>query len=129
MTSPTQKVGLEAEEVAWQFLKRRGFKLLDRNYNTRRGELDMVVTKDDSLVFVEVRFRKRLDYGTGAESIDWRKQQKLIHTAEHYLQFRVRNPGRYQEIRFDVLSLGPGYEDGDGGEASNIEWIQNAFTL
>lgn len=109
--------GREAETRAWQFLQTRGLRLLQRNYRSRRGEIDLVLQDRDSLVFVEVRCRRRARFGTGAESVDRRKQSKLLACAQHYLQSYPEQAR--QPCRFDVISL-----DGPRG---SIEWIRNAF--
>ncbi|MGD8618181.1 MAG: YraN family protein [Gammaproteobacteria bacterium] len=109
--------GREAETLAWQYLQSRGLRLLQRNYRCRRGEIDLVLQDQDSLVFVEVRYRRESRFGSGAESVDRRKQSKLIACAQHYLQAYPRIAR--QPCRFDVVSV-----DGSGGA---IEWIRNAF--
>jgi len=109
--------GREAEARAWQYLQSRGLRLLQRNYRSRRGEIDLVLQDRDSVVFVEVRYRRGSRFGSGAESVDRRKQSKLIACAQHYLQ---TNPKiARQPCRFDVVSVG------DSGKS--IEWIRNAF--
>jgi putative endonuclease len=109
--------GREAETRAWQYLQSRGLRLLQRNFRSRRGEIDLVLQDQDSLVFVEVRYRRESRFGSGAESVDRRKQSKLIACAQTYMQ-------AYPEIaqqpcRFDVISV--------GGPDESIEWIRNAF--
>ena len=118
MKLTTRQIGASSEAAALKLLKRNGYKLLSRNYSTRAGELDLVVRKDASLVFVEVRYRSNIQFGTGAESVNWHKQQRLIRAAEHYLQHEVKDPDIYTEFRFDVVSIG-----------EDVEWIQHAFTL
>jgi len=109
--------GREAENRAWEYLRSRGLRLLQRNYRSRRGEIDLVLQDQDSLVFVEVRYRRESRFGTGAESVDRRKQSKLIACAQHYMQ---TNPAiARQPCRFDVVSV--------GGSGEAIEWIRNAF--
>lgn len=109
--------GREAEARAWQFLQSRGLRLLQRNYRSRRGEIDLVLQDRDSLVFVEVRYRRISRFGSGAESVDRRKQSRLIACAQHYLQ---THPGIARHpCRFDVVSV--------GASAESIEWIRDAF--
>ena len=109
--------GREAEARAWQYLQERGLRLLQRNYRSRRGEIDLVLQDRDSLVFVEVRYRRQPRFGSGAESVDRHKQSRLIACAQHYLQ---TNPGMArQPCRFDVVSV--------SGSDEPIEWIRNAF--
>jgi putative endonuclease len=109
--------GREIETRAWQYLQSRGLRLLQRNYRSRRGEIDLVLQDQDSLVFVEVRYRRGSLFGSGAESVDRRKQSRLIACAQHYMQ---TYPGTAQQpCRFDVVSV--------GGPEDAIEWIRNAF--
>ena len=109
--------GREAETRAWQYLQSRGLRLLQRNYRSRRGEIDLVLQDQDSLVFVEVRYRRESRFGSGAESVDRRKQSKLIACAQHYLQAYPKIAR--QPCRVDVISV--------GGSDESIEWIRNAF--
>ena len=108
--------GKAAENLACDYLQARGLQLLHRNYRSKGGEIDLILQDTDSLVFVEVRYRRQPGFGSAAESVDWRKQSKLIKCARHFLQAHtVRQP-----CRFDVISV--------NGSADNIEWIRNAFT-
>ncbi|MGQ0657034.1 MAG: YraN family protein [Chromatiales bacterium] len=111
--------GIWAEEVAAAQLQQSGLTLLARNYRCRGGELDLVMRERELLVFVEVRFRGREDYGSPAESVDARKQRRLILSARHYLQ---THPQSAQcDSRFDVVLVG-----GDRRQPT-VEWIRNAF--
>jgi len=110
-------LGRDAETRACSFLQAHGLRLLQRNYRSRRGEIDLVLQDSNSLVFVEVRYRRQAHFGTAAESIDRRKQSRLLACAEHYLQSYPENAHR--PCRFDVVSL-------DGADGT-IEWIRNAF--
>ena len=113
--------GREAEDLACQYLKQQGLRLVSRNYRCRRGEIDLIMTDRENLVFIEVRYRSRSHYGSGAESVQYRKQQKLIACAHNYLQ---RNPAAAcRPGRFDVVAISP---ERDG---LDIQWIPNAFTL
>ena len=109
--------GRDAETRAWHYLQSRGLRLLQRNYRSRRGEIDLVLQDQDSLVFVEVRYRSQSRFGSGAESVDRRKQSRLIACAQHFMQTHPRMA--QQPCRFDVVSV--------GGTAESIEWIRNAF--
>lgn len=107
--------GRAAEEQACRFLRRRGLRLVTRNYRCAAGELDLVMDDGRHLVFVEVRLRTNPRFGSGADSIGSRKQARLIAAALHYLQHhRCRQP-----CRFDVVSIGPAPDD--------IHWIRDAF--
>lgn len=100
-------------------LERAGLKLLDRGYNTRFGELDLVMCDGDTVVFVEVRYRKHATHGTAAESVTAGKRLKLIKAAGLWL---AANPKKSNaSCRFDVITYdGPP----DGAQA---EWLRSAF--
>ena len=110
--------GRDAEDRACSYLQEHGLTLLHRNYRSKRGEIDLILQDTDSLVFVEVRYRRQSGFGSAAETVDQRKQAKLIACARHFLQ-ALPNTAR-QPCRFDVLSI--------NGPATRIEWIRNAFT-
>ncbi|MBA1146108.1 YraN family protein [Ectothiorhodospiraceae bacterium WFHF3C12] len=108
------RIGAGAEGRAARFLRSRGLKLRERNYRTRRGEIDLVMDDDGTLVFVEVRRRADLRYGGGAESIGARKRRRLTAAAAQYYQ----QLGRDCPCRFDVVAI-----DAEG----EVDWIRNAF--
>ncbi|OGV25883.1 MAG: YraN family protein [Legionellales bacterium RIFCSPHIGHO2_12_FULL_37_14] len=109
--------GLKAEEVAKNYLIKNGLKWIGSNYRSRFGEIDLIMTEKTSLVFVEVRYRRSLDFGLAYETISAKKKRKLRLTA---LQYIAHNK-LYQNtpLRFDVIGL--------QGEPMLIEWIKNAF--
>ena len=113
--------GARAEELACRFLLRQGLRLVARNYRCRRGEIDLIMQDRDNLVFVEVRYRRQSRYGSGLESVTYRKQCRIAHCAAHYLHCHPQ-AARYA-ARFDVVALGPGAT----GIETGIEWIRNAF--
>ena len=113
----TGQRGRMAEDRACDYLQAQGLKLLQRNYRTRRGEIDLILQDADTLVFVEVRYRLQDAFGSAVESVDRRKQSRLTACALHYLQAL---PNRRQiSCRFDVLAI--------SGPDNRIEWIRNAF--
>ena len=111
------KRGRDAEALAQRHLQRRGLTAVTSNYRCRRGEIDLVMRDGDALVFVEVRFRSDPRFGAGAESVDLRKQARLIAAASHYLQ---RHPAD-GPVRFDVVAVAP------GRLRPRIDWIRDAF--
>jgi putative endonuclease len=116
---PANNTGHEAETLACDYLQARGLALVERNYRSRFGEIDLIMHDRDSLIFVEVRYRRQLRYGSGAESVDARKQAKLVACARHYL---LRHPRAAQRpCRFDVVAIN------GGGTKADIEWIADAF--
>ena len=86
MVAYTQKLGAWGEELAAQFLVKKGYTLLDHHITARVGEIDLLCTQGDSLVFVEVKTRRSNTFGYGEESVSWRKLQKLHRAIERYLQ-------------------------------------------
>lgn len=117
--SDSGAAGQQAESRALQELQRHGLKLITRNWRCRRGELDLVMLDGDTVVFVEVRFRRHAAWGGALESVDARKRSRLAAAAEHFLLEHSR--WRRQPCRFDVVALGPG--EGSGA----LDWIKNAF--
>jgi len=119
----TTDIGRAAEDRACRYLQQHGLKLLQRNYHCRQGEIDLIMRDAGTTVFVEVRYRKSRHFGSGAESIDSRKQGKLLASAMHYLQ--NHRQAANQPCRFDVISLSAGALRGT--QTDEIEWISNAF--
>jgi putative endonuclease len=124
MTAPRrddsrQARGKAAEQAAARFLAAKGLHMLTRNYRCRLGELDMVMRDGNSLVFVEVRYRRRSDFGSAVDSVDARKRGRLVAAARHYLA-QQRLP-EDTPCRFDVIAISPA-ADNDG-----VEWVRNAF--
>ena len=121
--SENHSVGAMAENRARSWLEKQGLQLLEKNYRTTRGEIDLIMQDGDTLVFVEVRMRQNKRFATAAQSIDHRKQKRIISTARHYLQAR----GLWEKIpcRFDAICL---QRDTDNGDSYRVEWLQNAFS-
>lgn len=108
--------GQDAERAARQFLERKGLRLIERNYRTRLGEIDLVMRHGGELVFVEVRYRRSRSFGGALESIDKAKRRRLTAAALQYLQQHPTGSG----ARFDVVAL---HADGQ------LQWIKNAFDV
>lgn len=117
--TPRQRRGANAEALACRFLQQKGLELVARNYRSRRGEIDLVMRDADNLVFVEVRYRRQNRYGSGLESVNRRKQQRIVACAAYYLHCHPH--AARLAARFDVVALSPD----DGG--MRIEWIRDAF--
>jgi putative endonuclease len=108
-----QAAGGEAEETAARFLARQGLKIVQRNYRTRLGEIDLIARDGATLVFVEVRLRTSERYGGALGSIHARKRRRIEAAARHFLMRFEREPA----CRFDVVTL-------EGGEPM---WLRGAF--
>jgi putative endonuclease len=113
------EIGRQTEQAACQYLQAQGLTLIERNYLCPRGEIDLIMRDRHTTVFVEVRYRRNSRYGSGAESVDRRKQAKLLSTAAHYLQQHPR--AARGACRFDVVSLTL-----DNGRQT-LDWIPDAF--
>lgn len=111
-----RSVGAEKEALAAQWLQKHGYEILDRNYHSASGEIDLIARDGIYLVFVEVKYRSTDLAGTGAEAVGYRKQQRIYRTAQYYM--KKNKISQLQPCRFDVISM-----DGSG----RIELIQNAF--
>ncbi|SMC88125.1 putative endonuclease [Desulfocicer vacuolatum DSM 3385] len=115
-----QLFGQQAEIEAADFLCSRGYTILEQNYATRFGEIDIIASHGDTLVFIEVKARRNTRYGLPREAVNIAKQQKIIGTATHYLkQHRLHDT----RIRFDVVAMME-----KNGHAS-FELIPNAFQV
>lgn len=90
------------EEVACTYLKNNGYRIIARNYRCPEGEIDIVCTQGEVLVFVEVKTRTNLLYGYPEEAVTKKKRSTIRKVSRRYLQ---EHPGYYDEIRFDVLSV------------------------
>ena len=115
--TPPGKAGAEAETLAARYLEARGLKLVERNWRSRFGELDLVLRDGDTIVMVEVRMRRSRAFGGAAASIDARKRSRLLAAAREYL---ARGPDR--PCRFDVVLIT------SGTGKPEIEWIRDAIS-
>lgn len=107
------------ERAAHAHLQAAGLRMLAANARYRVGEIDLVMGEDDTIVFVEVRYRRRPDFGGSAPSVDAAKQRRLVRAARCFL---AEHPALANSpCRFDVVAV-----DGHA-EAPRIEWIRNAF--
>lgn len=109
-----QLLGKFAENRAETMLKSAGLAIEARNWRCRHGEIDLIARDGQVLVFVEVRSRKRGEYGSAADSITLAKQRRIVKAARQYLATLPTTPA----CRFDVVTL-------DGG--NEPEWIESAF--
>ena len=109
--------GKLAESIAEKYLVKQGLHLREKNYRCRYGEIDLICDDKDSIVFIEVRYRKASFFGSAKESVDGHKQKKTIATAKRYL---MSYPNK--NCRFDVIAL-------DELDIKQIEWIKNAFDI
>jgi len=114
-----REVGARGEDLAVDFLKGLGYRILRRNFRCRQGEIDIIAQHGDYLVFVEVRTKRSSDFGTPEESVTFAKREKLVSLAKIYLQTLDVKPKAW---RIDVVAV----ELTPGGEVSRLEHIENA---
>ena len=105
--------GKDGEERACNYLKSKKYKILEKNYRCLYGEIDIIAKYNNTLVIIEVKYRKSAKFGKGYEAVNYTKQQKIIKTLQYYINEKnVKMP-----VRFDVISI-------DDNEITHIE---NAF--
>ena len=115
-----QAFGKAGEDLAVRYLKKKGYKVLERNYTCPVGEIDIVARDKKTIVFVEVKTRRSMSYGSARLAITPHKRRKISMTALYYLKF---NHQMGQDARFDVVTV---YSTRDNKE---IDLIKNAFDL
>ena len=99
-----QILGRQGEQVAAAFLQQHGYTICARNFRVAVGEIDIIARKGDVLAFMEVKTRHGNRYGTPAQAVDFRKQQKIIQTARWYLRQKHLSEDKCF-CRFDVLEV------------------------
>jgi len=102
-----KQTGQQGEDIAASYFVEKGYKIIERNWRCSVGELDIIIEKDNTLIFVEVRTRKSHRFGTPEESITPAKQARLIELAHTYLQ-ETENPDRSWRIDVAAIEFGPG---------------------
>lgn len=120
-TKVSNSAGLAAEDQALAYLQQQGLRLCERNYACKTGELDLIMKDRDTLVFVEVRYRKSHNFGSAEESVNYRKRERLNRTAAHYMQ--AFNLTDKLPCRFDIITIQPDVNRAD----NRVNWIRNAF--
>ena len=104
------------EEMACKYIKKNGYKLLEKNFRTKFGEVDLIGIDDDTICFIEVKARSSSDYGNPEEFVTKRKQKRLWKTASIYINKKTHELENY---RFDVISVDL--------ENEEIQIFKNAF--
>jgi len=115
-----QAFGKAGEQLAVRYLKKKGYKILEQNYTCPVGEIDIIGRHKKAIVFVEVKTRQSMSYGSARLAITPHKQRKISMTALYYLK---SNHQMDQDARFDVVTI-----QANGGR-QEIDLIQNAFDL
>lgn len=120
MPSKDQLFGKESESIAVSHLKKKGYKIIERNYRTKLGEIDIIAKEKNTVVFIEVKSRKSGDFGSPKYAVTPKKMKKISMVALYFL--KVTNQSGVK-ARFDVVSIIPGEKEPE------IEIIKNAFDL
>ncbi|MFW6377257.1 MAG: YraN family protein [bacterium] len=112
-----RELGQFGEDKAAQYLKKKGYKIIERNFRYARGEIDIIASDGGYIVFIEVKLRRSFKYGLPESAVDTRKQNKIRKVAEYFLLGYESG----KKIRFDVISIQ--IEDGRG----RLKHYKNAF--
>lgn len=131
--SPTHQQGAKAEDAAAVFMQQQGYLLVAQNFNSRCGEIDLIVRGGNQLVFVEVRQRKANSLVSALESITPAKQRKIIKAAQVFLQ--QHQQFQHHDCRFDVIAYTTSKLTDvqsvtlrqSSSDSLQMEWIQAAF--
>jgi len=114
------ELGKWGEDLAADYLQRKGYTIIERDWKSGRRDLDIVAKNGNVIVFVEVKTRRNSLYGQPEEAVDYRKLQSLQQAINHYIKFRhIR-----QEVRFDIISI-----VGTIGAEPDIQHIQDVALL
>ena len=121
-----KKIGKVGEDFAVNYLIENKYNILNRNFNSRIGEIDIIARKDDVICFIEVKSRRNLNCGTPAESVTNTKQQHIRRTAEYYIMKEGYKIPRFKStiFRFDVCNI---ILNAGGKTLESMEYIENAF--
>jgi len=112
----TRAIGRDGEEIAAEYLRNNGYRIVEKNYKNRFGEIDIIAKDGNTVVFIEVKTRNTPSYGTPSSAVDSKKQQRIGKVAVTYL---TKKGLTQHPIRFDVVSICDG----------EIEVIRDAFEL
>jgi putative endonuclease len=111
--------GIKAEQTALAYLESQGLRLIEKNFRSPYGEIDLILRDGEVLVFVEVRYRETDRFGNGAESITLAKRNRIIRTAKHFMAKRKLEDSL---CRIDVVAASDA-----GNSGMQINWIKDAF--
>ncbi|MBW2466203.1 MAG: YraN family protein [Deltaproteobacteria bacterium] len=120
-----KELGAKGEEIAARYLKNKGYRIIERNYRIRLGEIDIIAEHGQELVFVEVKTRSDVLFGSPFESVTKQKQKQLSKVALDYINrtHRHNRPARFDVVGIEFQEGGNSYQD------AKIELLQNAFDL
>ncbi len=111
----TRTLGARKEEAAVSWLRKRGVRIIERNFRCKQGEIDIIGRDGEYLVFFEVKYRKNAAAGSASEAVGTGKQKKIRKVSDFYRM--IHGYPLDTPVRFDVIAI-------DGAQ---LEWIRNAF--
>jgi putative endonuclease len=111
----TTNKGKEGELIASNYLKNKGYNIIQNNFTSKFGEIDIIAEKDGTIIFIEVKLRQGKSYEGATGAVHYNKIKKLIKTAKYWIALKNEEVS----CRFDVIAI----------ENNEVEHIQNAFTL
>ena len=114
-------LGRKAERVSHKYLRNQGLKLIEKNFRCCYGEIDLIMQHRQTLVFVEVRYRKTKDFGLAQDTVNTRKQRKIIKSAQSFLLHKKMS--NQCPCRFDIVAIHGTIPD------HKINWIKDAFNV
>ena len=125
MKNENKSVGDFGETSACTYLKHYGYKILERNYRNRSGEIDIIAEKGNYVVFVEVKTRNSENFGAPSEAVNTIKQQKIANTAMAY----IAHCHSENDFRFDVIEVMYKKSVFGGFKTVKVNHIENAFEV
>lgn len=112
-------IGQDGEIMATNYLKSKSYEIIDMNYHTKYGEIDIIAKQNNEIIFAEVKRRKNSDFGYAYESVNQKKQTRIINSAKMYIT-TIPAESNYS-FRFDILEI--------TGHNLQINHIENAFEV
>ncbi len=116
----SRTIGSSIEAMACNFLKQQNLKIVEQNYRCRMGEIDIIAQDKETLVFVEVRYRKKNCFAQAEETVNYKKQKRIINTSLHFLvshKLVEKVPCRFDVVGVNLIE----------GKIPELTWIKNAF--
>jgi len=113
-------IGTLGENIAEDYLLKNGYKILCKNFYCKIGEIDLICQYEDIICIIEVKSRYNTKFGSPSESINYRKQKKIIKSSQYYL---LKNGLTKSNVRFDVIEVLLNYKN----TCFRINHIKNAF--
>jgi putative endonuclease len=120
MSAATQEFGELGERIAERWLRRNGWRLVQRRFRSGHRDIDLIVERDDTVAFVEVKARRGAEFGDPVEAVNWSKQRELTRSASVWIQRHGRPTDSY---RFDVIGVLV------EGERVRVRHVPNAFSI